>query len=166
MMDALLPLSHWTWWIAGVVLVVLEVVLPGTFLLWMGVSAAVVGVIVYFAPGLPVAFQFTLFAVLALVAVFLSRRYLQKNRTAEQTALSARGAHYIGRVVTVEDALTGGVGKVRVEDTVWRARGADAAAGARVKITGISGATFQVEPVHEPEHSGGEQTEHRRATAE
>lgn len=146
-MDALLPFSHWTWWIAGAVLVVLEVVLPGTFLLWMGVSAAVVGVILYFAPGLSMALQFTLFAVFALAAILLSRKYLQKRRTAEQTALSARGAHYIGRVVTVEDALTGGAGKVRVEDTVWRAQGADAAAGARVKITGVTGATFQVEPV-------------------
>lgn len=146
-MDALFPFTHWTWWIAGVVLVALEVVLPGTFLLWMGVSAGVVGVILYFAPGLSLALQFTLFAVFALAAILLSRKYLQKHRTAEQTALSARGAHYIGRVVTVEDALAGGSGKVRVEDTVWRAQGADAAAGARVKITGISGATFQVELV-------------------
>jgi len=147
MMDALFPLSHWTWWVAGVLLVMLEVVLPGTFLLWLGVSAGVVGVMVYFAPDLSPAIQFTLFAALALAAIFLSRRYLQKHRTAEQAALSARGAHYIGRVVTVEDAIDGGAGKVRVEDTVWRAQGADAAAGARVKITGITGATFQVEPV-------------------
>jgi len=146
-MSALWPLTHWVWWIAGVLLVMLEVVLPGTFLLWLGVSAGVVGALVYFAPGLPVAAQFALFAVLALVAIMLSRRYLQKHRSAEQATLSARGAHYIGRVVTVEDALTGGTGKVRVEDTVWRAQGADAAAGARVKITGITGATFQVEPV-------------------
>lgn len=147
MMDALFPLTHWTWWIAGLVLVMLEVVLPGVFLLWLGVSALIIGVILLFAPGLAVAFQFALFAVLSLVAVFLSRKYLQKHRTAEQRKLSARGAHYIGRVVTVEDALSGGAGKVRVEDTVWRAQGADAAAGARVKITGITGATFQVEPV-------------------
>jgi len=148
-MDALFPLSHWTWWVAGLVLVMLEVVLPGTFLLWLGVSAAVVGVLLFFAPGLSVAVQFTLFAVLALASIWLSRRYLQKHRSAEQVALSARGRHYIGRVVTVEDALTGGAGKVRVEDTVWRAQGADAAAGARVKITGITGATFQVELVDE-----------------
>jgi len=149
-MDALFPLNHWTWWIAGVLLVALEVALPGTFLLWLGVSALIVGAVIYFAPDLGVAFQFALFAVFSLLAIFLSRRYLQKHRTAEQTALSARGAHYIGRVVTVEDALTGGAGKVRVEDTVWRAQGADAAAGARVKITGISGATFQVELVESP----------------
>ncbi|GIT25636.1 MAG: hypothetical protein CM1200mP41_16800 [Gammaproteobacteria bacterium] len=35
---------HWTWWIIAVVLIILEVSAPGTFFLWMGVSAGVVGV--------------------------------------------------------------------------------------------------------------------------
>ena len=34
---------HWTWWIIAVVLIILEVSAPGTFFLWMGVSAGVVG---------------------------------------------------------------------------------------------------------------------------
>jgi membrane protein implicated in regulation of membrane protease activity len=47
----------------------------------------------------------------------------------------------------VEEAISGGRGKVRVGDTVWPAQGSDAAKGARVKITGNSGTVLIVEPV-------------------
>ncbi len=110
----------------------------------MGVSGIVIGVLVYFAPGLAWEIQFVLFAVFSLAAIFLSRKYLKSNKD-KQSSLSARGEHYIGMVVPVEDAIVNGIGKVRVEDTVWRAQGADVAAGTRVKIVGICGATFQVE---------------------
>ena len=56
------------------------------------------------------------------------------------------GAQYIGREVLVEEAISGGRGKVRVGDTVWPAQGSDAAKGARVKITGNSGTVLIVEP--------------------
>ena len=40
-------LTHWHWWILAVVLLVLEIFAPGTFFMWMGASAVVVGLLVY-----------------------------------------------------------------------------------------------------------------------
>lgn len=137
-------LTHWTWWIAGAILVALEIILPGTYLLWAGISAAAIGVLIYFIPDVPVTIQLALFAVFAIAAIFISRKFLQRNKDGESD-ISLRGAHYIGREVTVENAITGGAGKVRVEDTVWLAEGEDAVVGARVKITGVNGATLRVE---------------------
>jgi len=148
MMIELPLLTHWVWWAAGTLLVVLEVFVSGTFLLWMGVSAGVVGAIAYFAPNMPWEIQLVLFAVFSLSSIFLSRKYLQRNKN-EQSSLSARGEHYRGMVVAVEDAIVNGIGKVRVEDTVWRAQGPDTASGGRVKIIGVSGATFRVEKLHD-----------------
>ncbi len=155
-MIELLPSAHWTWWGFGALLVVLEVVVSGTFLLWMGISAGVIGVIVYFSQtyfGQNVAWeiQFTLFAVFSLASIFLSRKYLQSTAD-EQSTLSARGKGYIGMVVIVEESIVNGVGKVRVEDTVWRVQGdhiadGEVAAGERVRITDIKGATFEVEKI-------------------
>lgn len=54
--------SHWTWWILGVILVVVEIAAPGTFFLWMGISAGVVGAVLYFSPSLPWEAQLTIFA--------------------------------------------------------------------------------------------------------
>ena len=49
--------------------------------------------------------------------------------------------------MVVEEAITNGIGKVRVEDTLWRARGSDASVGEQVRVIDIEGVTFQVEPV-------------------
>ena len=63
----------------------------------------------------------------------------------DEPDLNTRAAQYVGRVVTVEEAISDGRGKVRVGDTVWNAQGADAPQGARVKITGTNGTCLLVE---------------------
>ena len=137
---------HWTWWIIAVVLIILEVSAPGTFFLWMGASAGIVGVALLLFPALAWELQLTLFATLSIVTILLSRRYLQKNKGGH-SRLSQRGKRYIGRTVTVAEAITNGIGKVQIEDTLWRARGTDTAIGQQVKIMAIEGATFEVESI-------------------
>ena len=135
---------YWTWWIIGVVLVILELTTPGTFFLWMGISAGIVGVALFIFPELAWELQLTLFAILSIVTVFVSRKYLQKNREEDGSSLSQRGKRYIGLTVVVGETIKNGVGKVRIEDTLWRARGPDTPAGEQVKIVDIDGATFKV----------------------
>ena len=137
---------HWTWWIIAVVLIVLEMFAPGTFFLWMGASAGIVGVALFLFPELAWELQLTLFATLSIVAIVLARRYLQKNKGAH-SKLSQRGKRYIGRTVTVAEAIINGLGKVRIEDTLWRVRGDDTVIGQQVKIVAIEGATFEVESI-------------------
>lgn len=147
--------SHWTWWILGVILVVVEIAAPGTFFLWMGISAGVVGVALYFSPSLPWEAQLTIFALFSVISIFVSRFFFQKE-SKEESTLSQRGKRYLGSMVTVEEPIENGVGKVRVEDTVWRASGEDAPAGSQVRIVGIDGATFKVEAPKQPGLSTGE----------
>ena len=138
--------THWTWWIIAVVLIILEVPAPGTFFLWMGASAGIVGVALLLFPELTWELQLTLFSALSIVTILLSRRYLQKNK-GDHSKLSQRGKRYIGTTVTVVETITNGIGKVRIEDTLWRARGADTVIGQRVKIVAIEGATFEIESI-------------------
>lgn len=138
--------THWTWWIIAVVLIILEVPAPGTFFLWMGVSAGIVGVALLLFSELTWELQLTLFAALSIVTILLSRRYLQKNK-GDHSKLSQRGKRYIGTTVTVVETITNGIGKVRIEDALWRARGADTVIGQRVKIVAIEGATFEIESI-------------------
>jgi len=147
MMDELFgQVVYWTWWIIAVVLVLLEIAAPGTFFLWMGISAGAVGIALFIYPELAWELQLAIFAILSIGTIVISRKFLQKNGQ-DQTTLSNRGKRYIGRVVVVEEAITNGIGKVRVEDTLWRARGSDASVGEQVRVIDIEGVTFQVEPV-------------------
>lgn len=148
-------LRFWHWWILGVILLGLEIVLPGTFFLWMGAAAGVVGLVMLFVPGFAWEGQVLAFASLSVVTVVAGRLWLRSHptETADPT-LNERGAQYVGRVVQLAGPLVDGVGKARVGDTLWRVStgdNTDLPEGARVRITGVEGATLTVKPATAPE---------------
>ena len=139
-------LAYWDWFIAGLVLVILEIFAPGAVFLWLGIAAGVVGAVVFFAPYLDWKFQFTLFAVLSVVSIVVSRRYLKRRPLeTDHPNLNRRGAQYVGRDLILDAALSGGRGRLRVDDTTWRVEGPDLPAGAKVRVTAVNGATLKIE---------------------
>ncbi len=139
-------LAYWDWFIAGLVLVILEIFAPGAVFLWLGIAAAMVGAVVFFAPYLDWKFQFTLFAVLSVVSIVVSRRYLKRRPLeTDHPNLNRRGAQYVGRDLILDAALSGGQGRLRVDDTTWRVEGPDLPVGAKVRVTAVNGATLKIE---------------------
>ena len=137
--------THWFWLSLGLVLGVAEMVAPGFFLMWLGLAALIVGILDYFLP-ITLAYQVAMFAILSILTVFAGKKFLQKNPIETQDAqLNDRGARLTGEIVTVVEPITNGNGRVKVGDSVWSARGADANVGARVKVTGADGAVLLVE---------------------
>ncbi len=145
MMNIFQSLGPWSWLILAVLLFALETIVPGIHFAWFGAAAVVVGLLALATPmGWPL--QLVLFALLAMASAIFARRYARPEAVkSDLPDLNARGAQYVGRVVTVEEAIAGGRGKVRVGDTIWQAQGADATAGARVKVTGTNGTVLVVE---------------------
>ena len=145
MLDGLEP--HWLWLIAGLVLAVAEMVVPGVFLIWFAAAALIVGLLTAALPiGAPV--QVVLFVVLSLVSVLASRRFLRRYPIqSADPLLNQRGAQLVGRQVVVTLAIQGGSGRVRCGDSEWLAQGPDAEAGARMTVTGSQGSVLIVEAV-------------------
>lgn len=135
----------WLWMIGGVVLLIAEILAPGFFLVFIGAAAIAAGLFtVLFDLGL--AGQLALFALYAVVAVTIGRRvYAHQNVDSSDPMLNDRVARLIGRMVTVVEAVDDHGGRVRVGDSEWSARGGPAAAGERVRITGIDGNCLKVE---------------------
>lgn len=141
----------WHWWILAGVLLILELTSPVFFFLWLGFAAAAVGFLLLVFPGIPVEAQLVLFGILSVVAVFAWRRYREIHPPAsDQPLLNQRGQQYTGRVFTLDHAIVNGVGKVEVDDSTWRVKGPDLAAGTRVQVTGVDGVVFIVE-AYEPD---------------
>ena len=67
----MMNIVFWHWWVIAIVLVILEAFVSGTFLLWMGVSAAVVGLALFIFPGMGWEYQVLLFAVFSVVSIAL-----------------------------------------------------------------------------------------------
>ncbi len=139
-------LVYWHWWALAIALGVVEIVAPGSYFLWLGAAAAVVGFAVMIFPGLPPLGQWFLFAVLAVVAIFASRAVVRRYPIAtDEPDLNRRGQQYVGRVVTLEAPIRNGRGRVKIGDSVWAIAGADLPEGTRVRVTGVEGVTLQVE---------------------
>lgn len=137
---------HWWWLLAAALLGILEVFIPGIFLVWMAAAAAVTGVIVA-VTGIALPFQLGTFALLAIAAVYSGRQHYDRNPVdSDDPKLNDRTARLIGQSVTVVTAIEHGEGRVKVGDSVWTARGPDAAVGARVTVTGAQGNCLQVAP--------------------
>jgi membrane protein implicated in regulation of membrane protease activity len=137
----------WSWIVAGLVLLALELVVPGGFMLWMGIAGIITGLITLFQPiGWPV--QWLIFGVLSLVAIAIWVRW-NRSRPAptDRPYLNRRADTYVGQEAVLEQAITQGFGRIVLGDTVWRVAGPDLPVGQRVRITGSDGAVLKVEAV-------------------
>jgi len=139
--------DFWHWWILGLALIIAETVLPGTYFLWMGVSAVVLGVLAWLFPAMGWEFQLMLFALLSLASIVIWRMWQRRHPVeSDQPMLNRRAEQYIGRVFVLEAAIENGFGKVRVADSLWRVKGPDAPVGSRVRVTAADGVILVVEP--------------------
>lgn len=138
--------DHWWWVGGGSLLAILEILLPGVFLIWVAIAAWITGLIVAFIP-LSLAPQLVIFVLLAFATVWLGRQYYARVPVANPDPnLNVRASRLIGQVVTVESAIENGRGRVRVGDGVWNASGPDAPSGAKVRIVAAEGTLLTVEP--------------------
>lgn len=135
----------WLWLIGGVLLLILEVIAPGFFLMFLGAAAIATGLFtVLFDLG--TAPQLALFALYALIAVMVGRRvYANRTTDSADPLLNDRAGRLVGKMVTVVAAVDDHEGRVRVGDSEWSARGGPAAVGERVRITGVEGNCLKVE---------------------
>ena len=140
--------SHWLWLGLGLLLAIAEVAIPGVFLIWLAGAAMITGVIAWLMPlGMPL--EVLLFAVLAVVSVFIGRNYLRNNPIVSADPLmNDRGGRAVGETVVVAQVIEGGQGKVKLGDSEWLAKGPDAEPGTRMKVTGHKGGILVVEHLH------------------
>jgi hypothetical protein len=133
------------WAAVAVALVAAEAIAPGAFLLWLGVSAAAVCLLVLLLPDTPFVVQALAFAVLSFLSIrFLRLRFAGRQRESDQPALNRRAEQLVGRVVPLMDAIADGRGRVQIADAFWDVEGPDLPAGSRVRIVGARGMTLLV----------------------
>lgn len=131
------------WAIAGGVLLSLELLLPGVFLMWLGLAAAGVAVVVA-AITLSPEGQWLLFAVLCIVAVVIGWRWYQRNSASAPGPLPEPGTVYVGQNAIVIEPSADGHKRVRLHDSVWLAEGKGLVLGATVRVTGQHGSVLIV----------------------
>jgi hypothetical protein len=146
MMEFLTSLTVWHWLIAAVIFFVIELMAPGAFMMWLGLSALLVGIISWFVAW-PWQYQLVAFAVCAIASIPLWRRVARGvEKPGDQPFLNRRADAFVGREFTLEKPIVGGNGTVKIDDTIWRLAGPDVPGGSRVKVVRADSATLVVEP--------------------
>lgn len=136
------------WWIAAVALAVAEIVLPGIFLIWLALAAAITGAIMWLFD-LPVLIGFGIFVIAAIGSVYVGRNVYRRNAAEPDPLLNHRGARMIGARVTVCEPIVAGRGRVAAGDGSWLAQGPDMAAGTVATVVSVEGNVLSVMPAAE-----------------
>lgn len=138
--------APWLWLVLALALMSLEIVIPGVHFLWFGVAAAVVALLAWLGLN-GLVWQLVAFGALSIIALYFGRRMAHEAGKADPdaSALNERGQQYVGRRVTLEEAITNGRGRVKVGDTVWTAEGPDMPAGTQVTVKKAHGTVLVVD---------------------
>ena len=144
---ALDALGPWAWIVLGLVLIGLEMLAPGVFLLWLGLAALVTGILAGLI-GLSWQAAWLAFAGLSVAAVLAGRAVTRRgdSEVVEPGGLNRRGHDLVGRDFVLDTPLRGGEGRLKIGDGSWRILGPDAPAGTRIRVLRVDGASLVVEP--------------------
>ena len=136
----------WYWWVIALVFLVVEILAPGFFFLWMAISGFVTGALVLLIPVISMDVQVLVFSLLSVVTIILWKFYGKKySITSDHPLLNKRGNQYIGRVFSLYEPIKNGEGKIKVDDSIWKVHGEDCDITTRVKVIAVRGTIFEVE---------------------
>jgi membrane protein implicated in regulation of membrane protease activity len=140
-------LDYYHWLLLGLLLLVIELLAGGGFLLWIGFAALVTGLLVLVLPWFQIALswegQLLLFIASCVVAVGCWRKYF-RWRLATPT-LEVDPESLIGREACLEDAIEQGRGQVSIDGRQWQVAGPDLPVGTRVRVMHVDGDILVVE---------------------
>ena len=138
--------AWWAWAVLAGVLALAEMGVPGAYLMWIALGAALTSIIDA-AFGLSLEGQLGTFAAasaLSCIAGYFVYRRLQPRHRGEPPLKEPHRALH-GARGTVCEAFVNGRGKIRLGDSVWLAAGPDLAEGTPVVVSGIRGTRLAVD---------------------
>lgn len=143
--------SIWHWLILGFGLLIVELLIPGVFFLWWGLSALVMAAVMYFIPTLSLTALSIAYAVLALVLslCWWKYQYGKDREDQSQTSLNQRDHAMLGCRGTVEEMSNNGIGRGHFGDTTWRIQGMALQIGDVIEVERVDGITLLVKKVEE-----------------
>ena len=144
-----MQLEWWHWAVGGIVLILAELAVPAFVLIWFGLGALLVALIVAIAPGVGLTGQLALWLLASVVLVFLWFKVFKPGT--HKTRIGMADANIIGEAgLLARDVAPFEKGEVRFQKPLL---GADAwpcisdepiKAGERVKVVSVEGSFLKV----------------------
>jgi membrane protein implicated in regulation of membrane protease activity len=130
------------WATIGLMLIIFELFVPGTYLIWFGFASFVVSIYTWFT-GVGITDQLIVFAIFSAIFAFLGlyvyKAIFERTKADDKYKdLNDPAKQYIGRMVTLTQNVNDNNTKVKIGDTVWLAYcEQNLKKGDNVKVTGV-----------------------------
>lgn len=138
--------ENWFWWAVALLLLAAEALVPGVFLLWLGLAAGGTAALKLLMPGMAPVMQWLVFSFLSLVSVGVAWQIRRRSsvKATDQPLLNQRSAQLVGRVYPLDTAIVNGRGRLKIGDAFWHVEGPDSEVGSRVRIVGVHDMVLRV----------------------
>ncbi|MEE8398578.1 MAG: NfeD family protein [Desulfobacterales bacterium] len=138
------------WFMAGLVLVLMEFVNPGIVMIFFGVGAWVVAFVLLFT-GISLNMQLSIFLIVSILLLLFLRKWLKtliQGRSVSSDAEQMTFDQFFGRKAVVTHAVTPETpGRVEFQGSYWKAESTETIAqGASVEIIDKNNITLIVKP--------------------
>lgn len=145
-------MEWWHWVVGGVALILAELAVPSFFIIWFGIGALLVAILMLIVPGLSLTAQVGLWTVASSILAALWFRVFRPGRHVPRVG-SASG-EVVGEVGLLVGAIVPfGRGRVRFQRPLLGAdewvclAETEIAAGERVKVVAVEGSFLKVQKV-------------------
>ncbi|MGQ8820108.1 NfeD family protein [Bibersteinia trehalosi] len=140
-------LLNWAGWLSlGFLLLALELIAPGVFIMWWGLAALILAAVSALLPNFEPAYQVTIFAVLAITfsLVWWKYQHGKDQQDDEHSSLNSREHAMIGARGVIVEILENGIARGKFDDTTWRVIGENLRIGDSVQVFRVEGITLFV----------------------
>ncbi len=153
MLTFLSGLAFWHWFVLGIALILIELAMPMAMLLiWPGIAAMMVGVMLTFVPNLTPIYQVGIWLVASFAFTLEWIKYCQ-DHPARPVATRRRhtglpGEEYIGQQFTLQKPVIYGRGEIVIDDKTYPVLAIDDyPAGTLVKIVRVEVSALRIQQV-------------------
>ncbi|USD61131.1 NfeD family protein [Vibrio sp. SCSIO 43140] len=149
MIELLSQVNYWHWLALGLLLLCGELLGTAGYMLWLGISAMLVGIVLAFVP-ISWQLQWVSFGVFALALTWLWWRKQHKvdKRSDQQRDLNQKDKQLLGQTTILEEDINRGKCRIKLGDTSWSAYSDQPLpSGTMVKVIDVDGITLLIEKV-------------------
>lgn len=150
MIELLQSVNYWHWLAFGLVLLACELLGTAGYLLWLGLSAIVVGLLMTFLP-LSWQLQWVAFGVFSLATTWLwwRRQYQSDSQSDKNRQLNQKNKQLLGQTLRLDVDFPAGKGRIKVGDSTWSARSErDIPAGTLIEVCDVNGIVLTIRAVN------------------
>lgn len=134
------------WLGLAALLALLELIVPGVFLVWVAAAAALTGLL-SLVIDVSLVIQLIMFGIFTMAAVWGARRWYKDHQvSSENPLLNDRAAQMVGASVTVVESITDTGGRIKFADGEWPARGPAMKKGSIAKVIAVEAGIVRIAP--------------------